>query len=321
MTKSIMIALLTVQIGCRSSGESRVQGGTASQAQIVADGIQVFAESFSIDIDISSVKIRSMRTGAGKYNTVTRAIVLEGEVTDEQLAHNLRHELCHAVDLQSGFDSASSNAWMPSSKSARTTRINRREGFARLCAAGPVSLGAVKACGGSALEFEIARSQRELLDPSLVAGDLTIDWQVAVTIPPGDTVHWVGATGTDLVIASAEFDTYSWLIDGTLPPPNHPFSPLLELSPRISRSLGINTSVGWQLVGPLVELSEGDLTRATWSTPMGVELEQILLVENGAVLNSGCVAVDDQIFYTSDGRPWIARQEGQTLRWGPLIRQ
>jgi hypothetical protein len=83
--------------------EVPVRGGSDEQQEIVALTLQQMQDALVQPVCVDHVRIGRVwwhRRAEGVYNTVTRGIRLDREVDDETLVVNLRHELCHAVEVQ-----------------------------------------------------------------------------------------------------------------------------------------------------------------------------------------------------------------------------
>jgi hypothetical protein len=104
MTMALLVTL-SLQ-GCERHcdlGGVPVHGGSEEQQDAIRAGLRVAEDTLALPICIDHVRmghIWESKHAEGAYNTVTRGIRLQEEVELETLSRNLRHELCHAVDVQ-----------------------------------------------------------------------------------------------------------------------------------------------------------------------------------------------------------------------------
>lgn len=269
---------------------------------------------------IGEVRLRPMGSAVGRYNPTTRNITLDPAVDDDLLVANLRHELCHALDLQQDVDSADVEAWEPRSRIADTTRRDRREGFAFTCQQPTTTLGSIQSCSDTPFEQEVLRV-RDWLAPDVVPDALHVDWQATVTLPEGEVVTWMSTHESGHVYGFGELDGHIWTPSGGPRPTDLEYTPPVLTVPSDRTWLtGVDTR-GWQLYGDVAPSPTGFTTRASWRTITGDVLRQVLTIEDDRIVAAGCLEEDDLFFTAVDGRAWIGRQEGNTLQWGPLVRE
>jgi hypothetical protein len=286
--------------------EVPVRGGTDEQQQIVASTMVQMQEAVVPPVCVDHVRLGSVwwhTQAEGVYNTVTRGIRLDREVDEETLVDHLRHELCHAVDVQNDLIEGGRDA---------------REDFAFTCQVGPEPLSVL--WGDCPLDPDLEgtwRVQREVYGLS------------AEPPPQRAQFERIGATG--LVGASELIDVFE--TDGTL---------LVELIQEEDRqALAIDPWTGAvQVFEGMVPGAEqpSPPAPAGWSTRYGGMMDEqtglvvayfsgweggvrrmLAWTEEGWAPAQGPCPNESTRLFLYGSELWSAQLDGVTLSWGRWV--
>lgn len=304
------IVLLVFAGGCHAE---LVRGGTEAQRDLIRATLDEVESASGHTFRLDSVRIREVARGAGKYNTVTRQISLDPELSDDELVEALRHELCHALDFQLDFGSATQPAWQLGYDELGSGSRRRwaREAFATTCAIAPVHQGSMLACGATALDDELQRMHGELFSQVPRVPERVPRWTGQLELPAGERLDSARITDRGHLWIGAGL-RYRTDLQGN-PVPAEPGEQALEAGP-----------VGRYLFGPWVsthgtQVVQGlEVGLATRRLLDGSRWSQLFVLRDGAYEATACADESDR-WFVWDGAIWLVRQEGTRVSWGPLI--
>lgn len=143
----VPLTLLAACGGCPPLAGVTVKGGSSAQQALVGEGLAEMEGWLRPEpVCLSRVKVASFRKADGVYRRPTRAIRIDAALDDERLAHTLRHEVCHAVDLQwGGLDHAPDAFTYAEGRGPERDGVADREAVAEVCALGAPALAVLGA--------------------------------------------------------------------------------------------------------------------------------------------------------------------------------
>lgn len=151
----VLFALCVVGCGgsCPPLDEVQVHGGTRAENEALSEELARFGATLALPVCIDRVRLVDLDDAwNGSYDAVTRAVRIRPGRPLDALEADLRHEVCHGVDLQNGLVARrASTFWYadPPDAAYRDARLPN-EAFAVTCALGAWGLAAAleTACPG-----------------------------------------------------------------------------------------------------------------------------------------------------------------------------
>ncbi len=134
-----LLPMLLLACG-RPDDELRVVGGSDAQRAAVIEAWHEMMAPCSDPPAIARVRIGPMRN-YGRYNPLTRQIRVNELGQPDYLLPIVRHELCHAFDVQYDLNTPDEPFWALSVQEGqpRSQSRRRREAFAAFCEVGPAA--------------------------------------------------------------------------------------------------------------------------------------------------------------------------------------
>ncbi len=141
-----MLVLLAVTlIGCATCpplGDVPIDGGTADQRATVGQELSSLEGALALYTCVDHVRIGGFfrPDRGGSYDRLTRRVALLDELETEDLPKVLRHEVCHAVDLQNGLVKDDEESFFYAVPPDVTDHKLPNEAFADTCSLGQDTL-------------------------------------------------------------------------------------------------------------------------------------------------------------------------------------
>lgn len=330
-----MLALLLACGGPVALTEVEIVGGTPAQRAAAADELAALDAAMGPGrLRIRTITFDDVSGAYAKYVPLSHKIVVDDVLDPDGVRRNLRHELCHALDLGEGllddptvpFDAFGEELYDRVLDHGTSARRRRSEAMAQVCELGPFGAAALaQACPGddatgtALAAWVLANAWAEhvpdepwpLAERASASPEIAWDelWMEA-TVEPSRARLTVGSPeaswSADVDLATGEvLDGVADLAPGLPPPPTSDLP--------VGAHLGVAQGWDLRLRAAAVELP---VTGLATGAPRLLGAS----VEGWTLVGDGCLDADRGrwALFTADEAVWLAWGDGPAVTWAPL---
>jgi hypothetical protein len=342
--------LLLVMLGACTSpqllADTPISGGSDEVRAAIQAELAAFDEATGFGrTHVSKVRVKDLGPRLGRFERLSRTVLLEDDLDEDRVIEVLRHELCHALNTREELhqdepdlykrlaEGVFGSDFVGDASSCRSTACQQDEVFAAYCATGPwVARASSAECSGDPADGTAALQQ--LADALWLGADQPLPstaapaWASVQLEEPSDSIRAWGTTSPDVIDLSIETsegfvggltDIHTgepaWGADVWVPPPpdGPPAGLPMELTSFgiLERSERTRGPVG-RATGPYAAMvrmqlfDQGEVLRHVWSDG-----------ERWWLVGDGCTDRQVEPFIAGD-TVFTLRPDDTHIGWGPV---
>lgn len=286
--------------------------GAGIERDIAQDEVDRFFAAILAPMCVLRFEI-GVSNGEGSYHLREQSIEVDSGLVEDRLRHVVRHELCHAVQEQSGFDVSDGELWFEPVGAPRKRMA--QESFADTCDVGPLALHLVgDPCAtdpvGSEVFAQVAplfrppdelvRAPQVTRGPPVAAAALGATWLRSITPAEGGVLR-LDYTDEHVSSTVAYVDLWTGEPRGLAAP-----APTLAAAVPAGDDVTVADAV----------LPEAQISEVVVLPGNGASVRRLAFHDEAGWARLDCPGGATETAFAADGALWWAVLAPDAIRWG-----